>query len=93
MKVFTYPREEWDVAKCKKMVNYTATDGMGTKYPFKGYIGSSASRPSAYGLEEYNGGVLIGNEHYNATYREFPSLPLGFKIVAVPSWGWRIITD
>lgn len=91
MKVFTYPRETWSIEQCNKKVRYTATDGMGTKYPFKGYIGSSASMPTAYGLEKYNGGIVIGDEHYDATYREFPILPKGFEIVVVPSWGWRIV--
>lgn len=91
MKVFKYPRETWSVEQCNKMVRYTASDGMGTKYPFKGYIGSSASRPAAYGVEKYNGGIVIDNEFYDATLREFPILPNGFEIVAVSSWGWRIV--
>lgn len=91
MKTFTYPAETWNKEKCEKMAKRVATDGMGTKYSFKGYIGSSASRPTAYGTERYNGGTVIADEWYEATHRPFPILAEGFEIVVVPTWGWRII--
>lgn len=90
-KIFKHPQQVWNRAKCLKMANYTATDGLGTPYPFKGYIGSSASRPSAYGTEMYNGGIVIGDEWYEGENRPFPKLAKGFQIVTVPSWGWRIV--
>ncbi len=91
MKIYNYPAEIWNAAICQKKAKHLAKDGMGTKYPFRGYIGSSASRPSAYGTEIYNGGCIHGNEWYNGENRPLPTLATGFKIVVVPSWGWRIV--
>jgi len=93
MKLFQYPQEVWDPATCEKKAKYLAHDGLGTPYPFKGYIGSSASRPSAYGAEIYNGGCIHGNEWYNGENRPLPKVAKGFKIVSVVSWGWRIVKE
>ena len=38
---YTPEQEEWDLAACIKAAKYTAKDGYGTPYPFKGYIGCS----------------------------------------------------
>jgi hypothetical protein len=91
MKIYNYPAEIWDAKTCEKKAKHLATDGLGTKYPFRGYIGSSASRPTAYGTETYNGGIVINNEWYNGTNRPLPIVANGFKIVVVPTWGWRIV--
>ena len=93
MITYNYPQETWDKATCESKAKHLAKDGMGTAYPFKGYIGSSASRPTAYGTERYNGGIVIDNEWYEATNRPLPKLAKGFKIVVVPSWGWRIVKE
>jgi len=91
MKLFEYPPEVWDMAKREKKAKHLATDGMGTPYPFRGYIGSSACRPSTYGVEIYNGGCVHNNEWYNGENRPLPVIAKGFKIVVMPSWGWRIV--
>jgi hypothetical protein len=48
------PAEQWDAAKCERMARRIAKDGMGTPYPFRGYIGSSAT-VGGYGKTRYNG--------------------------------------
>jgi hypothetical protein len=88
--IYQYPAEVWDKAKCEKMAKRVATDGMGTKYPFKGYLGSSACRPSTFGTELYNGGCVVNGVWYRGEHRPFPILAEGFEIVVVPTWGWRI---
>jgi hypothetical protein len=93
MKTYNHPQETWSEEACKKKANRIAVDGMGTPYPFKGYIGSSASIPSAYGLQRYNGGTSIDGVWYEATFRPLPKLAKGYKIINVPSWGWRIVKE
>lgn len=88
---YQHPQETWDAKKCEKLAKRTAKDGMGTPYPFKGYIGSSASCPPAFGPVRYNGGCERNGEWYQGENRPFPILAEGFEIVTVPSWGWRIV--
>jgi len=91
MLIYDYPAEIWDAATCEKKAKHLAKDGMGTKYPFRGYIGSSASVPAAYGVTRYNGGTVIDGAWYDGINRPLPTLATGFEIVVVPSWGWRIV--
>ena len=88
--IFNHEAEVWSAAKCERMANRVATDGLGTKYPFKGYIGSTASIPSTYGTTIYNGGCIHNEEWYAGENRPLPILAKGFEIVVVPTWGWRI---
>lgn len=89
--IYQFKAEVLDKATCEKKAKHLATDGMGTPYPFRGYIGSSASRPSAFGVERYNGGCVHDGQRYEGENRPFPILAKGFKIVVVPTWGWRIV--
>jgi len=90
-KFYTFPQETWSAAVCESKAKRVAKDGLGTSYPFKGYIGSSASCPPAYGKVRYNGGCIHGDEWFNGEIRPFPKLAKGFEIVSVLSWGWRIV--
>lgn len=82
----------WDTVKCEKMVKHTACDGLGTRYPFKGYIGSH------YGPVRYNGGCVKTDEKgkeewFQGEYFPLPIIAKGFKIIHVPTWGFRIIRE
>lgn len=90
--LYQYPPEIWDEKKCKSLARHTAKDGLGTPYGFKGYIGSSACRPSTYGIERYNGGFIAPDgEWYQGQFVPFPIIHSDYKIVSVPTWGWRIM--
>jgi hypothetical protein len=89
--IYKHKPEVWDATKCLKLSRHVATDGMGTPYPFKGYIGSSASRPTKYGTETYNGGCICDDKWYRGEFFPFPKLAKGFKIEHVSTWGWRIV--
>ena len=89
--IYTYPIEVWDAATCEKNAKHLAKDGLGTPYPFRGYIGSSATIPAAYGVTRYNGGTVINGQWYEGIRRPLPVLAKGFAIVVVPSWGWQIV--
>lgn len=92
MKIYTYKTEVWDGPTCEKMVRHVAKDGLGTPYPFKGYIGPD-SGPNAIGeMIRYNGGKAIEGEWVEAEFRPIPQVAAGFDIVRVPRWGWRIVT-
>lgn len=86
--IYQHPAEVWTAAKCAKEVKKVATDGMGTPYPFKGYIGDSK-----YGEKRYNGGCVREGEWYEGEYFPLPIVPKGYKIIRVRTWGYRIITD
>lgn len=87
MKIYTRPRETWTKAQCLKACRHLAKDGLGTPYPWKGYIGSH------YGTTRYNGGIVRGGKWYHAETVLLPKIPKGFKIVHVPTWGYRIIQE
>lgn len=82
---YRYPVEIWDEKRCKKEANYTASDGMGTKYPFKGYLGQYG-----FGSERYNGCAMIDGELYSHVIKPLPVIHEDYVIVYVLSWGYRI---
>jgi hypothetical protein len=93
---YTHPQETWDEAKCRKMARTTQKDGMGTPYPFKGYIPQSGSAlviQGGYGKQRLNGGCVHGDNWYEGEERLLPIVAKGFKLVRVPTWGWRIVED
>ena len=90
-KIYQHTPEIWDKATCEKKAKRIAKDGLGTPYPFKGYIGSSAKCPATFGVTHYNGGCIRNDEWYAGEDFPFPILAEGFEIVRVPTWGWRIV--
>ena len=89
--IYNYPIEVWNKETCEKAAKYRAKDGLGTPYPFRGYIGSTASVPAAYGVTRFNGGTVIDGQWYEGINRPHPIVAKGFEIVSVLSWGWRIV--
>lgn len=88
---FVHPQEVWDKAKCSKAARHVAKDGLGTPYPWPGYIGSSTSIPPRYGSIRYNGGCVRNGKWYEGETRPLPKIAEGFEIIHVPTWGWRIV--
>ena len=90
---FTHPQETWTPRQCELAAKRFARDGMGTRYPWPGYIGSFANPSgSGYGKIRFNGGCCHGGDWYEGEIRPLPFVAKGFKIIRVPSWGWRIVT-
>lgn len=89
--IFHHPQETWDEAKCDKLAKRYERDGMGTRYPFPGYIGSYASMPPMFGEILYNGGCVHNSEWYQGEFFPLPILPDNYEIVSVLNWGWRIV--
>ncbi len=87
---YTHPQEVWNKARCEKQVKHTAKDGLGTPYPFKGYIGSNAY-PGGYGVTKYNGGCIRNSKLYQGEIKPLPKVADGFEIIHVSSWGYRLI--
>lgn len=85
---FEHPAEVWTKEQCAKAVKKIATDGLGTPYPFSGYIGDSQ-----YGEKRYNGGCIRNDEWYEGEIFPLPIVPEGYKIIRVPTWGYRIVTN
>ena len=83
--LFKHEPEVWDKKKCEKEAKHTATDGIGTKYPFKGYIGNR------YGKVHYNGGCTRNGEWWQGEEFPLPVIAEGFEIITVPTWGCRIV--
>jgi hypothetical protein len=87
---YVHPQETWGKAECEKRAKHYARDGLGTKYPFPGYLGSSASVCSQFGRTRYNGGCVIDGEWYVGKEIPFPAIHEDYEIVVVRTWGWRI---
>jgi hypothetical protein len=89
--LYQYPQEVWDEKTCERKAKHTAKDGLGTKYPFKGYIGSTASVPPAYGPHYWNGGNTYPDGNwYQGHNTPLPKVADGYEIIHILSWGWRI---
>jgi hypothetical protein len=93
MDIYHHPKEKWSHSKCAKAAKHLATDGLGTPYPFKGYLGSSVALPAHFGTTIYNGGCVRNDKWYHGEHFPLPELAPGFKIIVVPTWGWRIVAD
>lgn len=85
---YVHQQEVWDRDKCLKASRRIATDGMGTPYPFPGYIGS---HQTGYGKQRYNGGCVRDGKWYCGEEKPLPKVADGFKIITVVSWGFRIV--
>lgn len=91
MKIYVHKQETWDAAKCAKMARRIVKDGLGTPYPFKGYIDSDTG-PYPIGVTiRLNGGCVHDGTWYEAEMYPLPQVAEGFEIVHVPRWGWRIV--
>ena len=88
--LYEHPRETWDRKKCEKLAKRIAKDGLGTKYPFKGYIGDLIRQCSGTKVW-HNGGTVIDGKWYQGETQQLPDVAEGFKIVNVLTWGYRII--
>lgn len=86
MAMFRNPKETWDEKKCERLARHLHKDGLGTPYPFKGYVGHLIGQ-----TQRYNGGCTRNNKWYEGETFSLPKLAKGFKLVSVPTWGWRII--
>lgn len=84
--LYQFPQEVWDEAKCAKLAKRRHKQYA----PFKGYLGSSASIPPAYGEIRYNGGCDHDGEWYQGENRPLPQIHEDYEIIVVPTWGWRI---
>ena len=83
--IFTHKVDKWDYKKCTRIANRTERDGLGTPYPWKGYIGSH------YGTTRYNGGCIWEGTWYQGDCIPFPEIDPAFKIIHIPTWGYRLI--
>lgn len=81
-----YPTQPavWDEATCRKKSRHWARDGLGTRYPFPGYIGQD------FGPIRYNGGCWRGGQWWPGEERPLPVIPATYEIVRVPTWGYRL---
>ena len=82
-KWYVHKPEIWDAKKCHKKARHLAKDGMGTKYPWRGYIGQFTITP-------YNGGCTREGEHYDGEIFPLPFIVDGFRLVKRLSWGYFI---
>lgn len=90
--LYQHPQEVWDAKKCEKLAKRTVKDGLGTPYPFKGYLRLGELGHYAHGMSvRYNGGTVIDGKWWQGEEWPLPKLADGFEIVRVPTWGYRII--
>jgi hypothetical protein len=88
-KIYQHPRETWDAKQCEKAAKHVAKDGLGTPYPWPGYIGQ-------YGETIYNGGCTRPRENgewYDGENFPLPIVKPPYQIIHVSTWGYRIIRD
>jgi len=85
--LFQHPQEVWDAAKCAKVAKANPKNAFGDGYG-KGYMGSSASIPSAYGSTHYNGGCERNGDWWQGEYRPFPQIAEGYEIIHISTRGW-----
>jgi len=83
--IYQHPQETWDEKKCEKKAKHVAQDGLGTPYPWPGYIGSH------YGTHHYNGGCDRDGEWYEGEHWSLPIIAPGYEITKTITWGYRII--
>ena len=84
---FVKERETWSEDYCKKLSNATKTDGLGTKYHFKGYVGDIIPEV----IKHYNGGTVINDKWYQGIITPRPIIPKDYELVSVVSWGLRLV--
>lgn len=82
---YTNVTETWDAKRCAKEARHVERDGMGTRYPWPGYIGRR------FGKVTYNGGCVHDDVWYNGEVFPLPDVAEGFSVVEVSTWGYRIV--
>jgi hypothetical protein len=82
--LYQHHAEIWDTAKCRKAARRHAKDGMGTRYPFLGYIGNH------FGETRYNGGCVREGRWWPGENRPLPVVTDAYEIVRVPTWGYQL---
>lgn len=83
---FRHAPETWSTAECERISKRVWKDGLGTPYPFPGYI------PGPFGPQRsYNGPIERNGELWKAEYYPFPEIPSQFRIIAALSWGYRLV--
>ena len=87
MRTYRHKPEVWDKATCERASRYVAKDGLGTKYPWPGYIGCH------YGVTRYNGGCWRDDKWWKGEDRPLPKVAEGYVIIHVRTWGYRIVRE
>lgn len=82
--LYQHKPEVWDEKTCAKKARHRHKDGMGTPYPFLGYIGSH------YGEVRYNGGCEREGQWWQGENRPLPIIPDTYEIIHKPTWGYVI---
>lgn len=88
-KYYKHPQITWTAEECKKISNRIATDGLGTPYHFKGYIGNIVR----IGQQRYNGGTVRNGKHYVGDDYGIPKVAKGFSIRYMISWGYVLVAN
>lgn len=90
--LYRHPQPIWDAKTCERRAKRTVTDGLGTPYPFKGYLPYAELGHHAHGISvRYNGGCIREERWWQGEEWPLPQLAEGFRIIVVPSWGYRIV--
>jgi len=84
-KLYQHPEIHWNLRECERAAKHIATDGLGTPYPWPGYIGNH------FGPVLFNGGCVYRGDWYPGEHRELPLVHKNFEIIHVPTWGYRIV--
>lgn len=62
-------------------------DAFGMPWPYPGHY----TRP--IGVREYNGGCIREGTWYPGESFLEPVLPLGWKLIHIPTWGWHVVPE
>ena len=87
--LYQHKTPKWDAQKCAKMAKKIARDGLGTPYPFRGFL--HAPTPLGWTVR-YNDGCIRDGKWWQGETFHLPKVAKGFEIVNVPTWGFRIKT-
>lgn len=82
--LFHKPIAIWDEKKCARLSNKVVKDGLGTPYPFRGFLGN------CFGQFYYNGGCIREGKWYQGELIHHPNIPANYEFFYEYTWGWRI---
>lgn len=83
--LYHHPEVRWNLQACRRAAKHVAKDGLGTPYPWPGYIGNH------FGSTIYNGGCVYDGHWYQGEHRSLPLVHEDYEIIHVPTWGYRIV--